>query len=163
MPKLGKYYNTKLDDLTYVNNICIRWTKKERERVFSRNVFKKVVSSLKGFNSYSIWKQAVLLNGSEGKTLKLSIECRCASHEIWWMPFIYFIVIILLANLVHGMEQRTKPTNIGMIHSLKVKGMEKNMKSISIGTLAKFNPSLNFPFLSFFIFLLPFQISLFCQ
>lgn len=64
------------------------------------------------------------------------------------MPFIYFIVIIL----VHGMEQRTMPTNIGMSHGFKMKGIEKNMKSISIGTFANFNPSLKFPLHSFFIF-----------
>lgn len=50
------------------------------------------------------------------------------------------------------MEPRTKPTNIGMSHDLKMKGTENNVKSISIGTLANCNPSLNFPLFPFLIF-----------
>lgn len=72
------------------------------------------------------------------------------------MSVIYFIVIILLTILVFGMEQRTMPTNIGMSHGLKMKEMEKNMRfrfRFELGTLANFNPSLNFPLLSFFIFI----------
>lgn len=131
--------------------MLVEQKKRKSENISSEFIQKgRFVFSLKDFISYSIWQQTVLHN-EEGKTLKLSIECRCASREIWWIPFIYFIVIILLAILVHGIEQRTKPTNIGMSHGLKMIEMEKNMKSISIGTLDKFYPSLNFRSLSFFI------------